>query len=75
MRISARSLAPMLVLTAALATFGPAGSSFAGEEPAKALRVGERVPDLELTLLDGTTRKVSELAGPKATLFYFMATW
>lgn len=39
------------------------------------LALGDRPPDLALTLVDGSTRPLHELAGERATVLYFMATW
>ncbi len=64
-------IASLLVLAGALAAAAPA---FA-EDPKLALAVGERAPNVELKLLDGSRRLLSDLAGEKATVVYFMATW
>ncbi len=65
----------VLGIFAASALAGAGTAPIHAEEREPAVQVGERAPDVELELIDGSRKRLSEVAGEKATLLYFMATW
>jgi hypothetical protein len=64
----------------ALGCAGPAAQISSSDSDGNSVKigskVGERIPDISITLIDGSTVKSSELiASGKPTFLFFFATW